>query len=116
MPKPEAVVIGVGDGLSAAVARELATDHDLVLAARSGEKMRDVAEATGARSVLLDATDESAVAALFDSLSGPPRVVVYNPSARVPGPIADISVDDLRHAIEVTAIGACLTSAPTGQI
>mgnify|MGYP001606096215 CR=1 FL=1 len=108
MPKPEAVIIGVGDGLSAAVAREFATDHDLTLAARTGEKMRYVAEATGARSVLLDATDESAVAALFDHLTAPPKVVVYNPSARVRGPIAEISVDDLRNAIEVTAIGAFL--------
>ena len=108
MARPQAVIIGVGDGLSAAVARELATDHDLTLAARSGDKMRGVAEATGANSELLDATDEDAVAALFDQLESPPRVVVYNPSARVRGPIAEISVDDLRHAMEVTAIGAVL--------
>ncbi len=108
MANPEAVIIGVGDGLSAAVAREMATDHDLILAARSSEKMRDLAEATGARSVLLDATDENAVAALFDELKAPPRVVVYNPSARVRGPITKVPVDDLRNAIEVTAIGAFL--------
>ncbi|MDD9921106.1 MAG: SDR family NAD(P)-dependent oxidoreductase [Boseongicola sp.] len=108
MPKPEAVIIGVGDGLSAAVARELATDHKLTLAARNGEKMRDVANATGARTVLLDATDERAVATLFEDLETPPRVVVYNPSARVRGPITDVSVDDLRNAIEVTAVGAFL--------
>ena len=106
MPKPEAVIIGAGDGLSAAIARELAADHALTLAARSGEKMQDVAKATEARTVLLDATDESSVAALIDNLETPPRVVVYNPSARVRGPITDISVDDLRSAIEVTAIGA----------
>ena len=106
MPKPEAVIIGAGDGLSAAIARELAADHALTLAARSGEKMQDVANATEARAVLLDATDESSVAALIDNLETPPRVVVYNPSARVRGPITNISVDDLRSAIEVTAIGA----------
>lgn len=108
MPKPEAVIIGVGDGLSAAIARELAADHTLTLAARNGEKMRDVARETGARSVLLDATDEGAVATLFDDLETSPSVVVYNPSARVRGPITDISVDDLRNAIEVTAVGAFL--------
>ena len=108
MPKLEAVIIGVGDGLSAAIARELAIDHRLTLAARSGDKMRDLANETGARSVLLDATDEGAVATLFDDLETTPSVVVYNPSARVRGPITDISVDDLRNAIEVTAVGAFL--------
>jgi len=109
MSKSQAVIIGVGDGLSAALARELAPDHDLTLAARSGEKMRAVAEDTGARTVLLEATDEAAVDALFDGLPAPARVVIYNPSARVRGPIAELSAEDVRRAIEVTAIGAFLT-------
>ncbi|TFL18890.1 SDR family NAD(P)-dependent oxidoreductase [Jannaschia formosa] len=109
MDKPRAVIIGVGDGLSAALARELARDHDLTLAARSGAKMREVAAGTGAETVLLDATDEAAVAALFDALPRPPRVVIYNPSARVRGPVAELDVGDVRRAIEVTAVGAFLT-------
>ena len=84
MNKPHAVVIGVGDGLSAALARNLAPDYDLTLAARSGDKMMALAEETNARTVQLDATDEDAVAALFDGLPAAPRVVIYNPSARVP--------------------------------
>ncbi|OSQ52713.1 oxidoreductase [Marivita geojedonensis] len=108
MTKPQAVIIGVGDGLSAAVARELARDHDLTLAARSADKMAKLASELGARTVQLDATDEEAVAALFDSLPEAPRVVIYNPSARVRGPIAELSADDVRNAVEVTAIGAFL--------
>jgi NAD(P)-dependent dehydrogenase (short-subunit alcohol dehydrogenase family) len=108
MAKSHAVIIGVGDGLSAALARELVKDHDLTLAARSSEKMKAVAEETNARTVLLDATDESAVAALFEDLPALPRVVIYNPSARVRGPIADLAVEDVRKAVEVTAIGAFL--------
>ena len=108
MPKPEAVIIGVGDGLSAAVARELTKDHSLTLAARSGGKMKGVAEETSAKTVLLDATDEPAVAELFDGLPTPPKVVVYNPSARVRGRITDVSVEDVRKAIDVTAVGAFL--------
>jgi len=103
-----AVIIGVGDGLSASLARELATDHDLTLAARSGEKMREVATETGAETILLDATDEAAVGALFDALPQPPRVVIYNPSSRVRGPVAELDVEDVRRAMEVTAIGAFL--------
>ncbi len=104
----QAVIIGVGSGLSAALAREFATDHALTLAARGGDKMQAVAKETGATTVLLDATDETAVAALFDSLPSPPRLVIYNPSARVRGPIAELSVADVRNAIEITAIGAFL--------
>jgi NAD(P)-dependent dehydrogenase (short-subunit alcohol dehydrogenase family) len=109
MDKPNAVIIGVGDGLSASLARNLASDYHLTLAARRGEKMREVAAGTGAETVLLDATDEAAVKALFDALPRPPRVAIYNPSSRVRGPIAELAVEDVRRAIEVTAIGAFLT-------
>jgi NAD(P)-dependent dehydrogenase (short-subunit alcohol dehydrogenase family) len=109
MTRPQAVILGVGDGLSAAVARDLARDHALTLAARSGDKMRAVADETGAETVLLDAVDEAAVAAMFDALPAPPRVVVYNPSARVRGPLVDLALDDVRGAVEVTALGAFVT-------
>jgi NAD(P)-dependent dehydrogenase (short-subunit alcohol dehydrogenase family) len=109
MDKSHAVIIGAGDGLSAALAREFARDHHLTLAARRGEKMQAVASETAARTVLLDATDEAAVAALFGGLPEAPRLVVYNPSARIRGPIAELSAEDVRHAVEVTAIGAFLT-------
>ena len=109
MTKPIAVIIGVGDGLSAALARNLMADYSLTLAARSADKMQALADETGARTVLLDATDESAIAALFDDLPEAPRVAIYNPSARVRGPITDLSVEDVRRAVDVTAIGAFLT-------
>lgn len=109
MEKPQAVIIGVGDGLSAALARDLAQDHVLTLAARSGMKMQGVAAETGAKTVLLDAMDEAAVSALFDGLPASPRVVIYNPSARVRGPVAELDLQQVRQAVEVTAIGAFLT-------
>ncbi len=109
MRKPNAVIIGVGDGLSAALARNLMADYSLTLAARSADKMQSLADEAGARTVLLDATDENAVAAVFDDLLEAPRVAIYNPSARVRGPITDLSAEDVRRAIDVTAIGAFLT-------
>ncbi|MEN8741829.1 MAG: hypothetical protein ABF308_18945 [Phaeobacter gallaeciensis] len=83
MTKPQAVIIGVSDGLSAAIARNLAPDYTLTPAARSVDKMGPLAAKLDARTVQLDAMDEEAVAALFDSLPVAPRVVIYNPSARV---------------------------------
>ena len=108
MSKPLAVIIGVGDGLSAAVARNLAPDYDLALASRSGGKMRAVAEETGAQTALFDGTDEDSVRAFFDDLPVSPEVVVYNPSARVRGPIAELSVEEVRKAVDITAIGSFL--------
>jgi len=48
MSKPHAVIIGVGDGLSAALARDLMADYSLTLAARSADKMQSLADETGA--------------------------------------------------------------------
>ena len=109
MTKPHAVIIGVGDGLSASLARNLSEDYTLTLSARRADKLASLADETAARTVQVDATDEAAVAALFDSLPVAPRVVIYNSSARVRGPIAELSADDVRNAVEVTAIGAFLT-------
>ncbi|MEL6206799.1 MAG: SDR family NAD(P)-dependent oxidoreductase [Pseudomonadota bacterium] len=103
---PHAVIIGTGDGLSASVARNLAADHTLTLAARSADKMSALAAETGAATHLLDATDEAGVAALFDGLPEAPRVVVYHPSARTRGPVAELDLETVRRAVEVTALGA----------
>lgn len=78
MRKPHAVIIGAGDGLSASLARNLARDYALTLAARSTTKVAAVAKATGAQAVELDATDEDAVSAMMEALPKAPRVVIYN--------------------------------------
>lgn len=109
MKKQYAVIIGAGDGLSAALARDLAKDHALTLAARNGDRMRQVADETNATTVLLDSTDETAVSAMLDDLPTAPRVVIYNPSARVRGPVTELDAGKVRKALDVTAIGAFLT-------
>lgn len=106
--KPIAVIAGVGHGLSAALARRLAPDHELVLAARDTAKLATLIAETGARAVVLDAADPEGMAALFDSLDAPPRVAVYNPSARVRGPLTDLDPAEVHRALEVTAYGAFL--------
>jgi NAD(P)-dependent dehydrogenase (short-subunit alcohol dehydrogenase family) len=109
MAKHQAVIVGVGAGLSASLARLLAAEgYALTLAARDAGKLVGLAEETGARTVSMDATDPVAMAALFDGLAAPPRVAVYNPSARVRGPIADLDPEAVRRALEVTAFGAFL--------
>lgn len=108
MTKPVAVIVGVGDGLSASLARKLAPDYALVLAARWVDKLADLARDTGARCVATDASVPADMAALFDGLDGPPRVAIYNPSSRVRGPVAELDPEAVRRAIEITAFGAFL--------
>ena len=109
-----ALIIGAGSGLSAALARRCAADGMTVaLAARTGEKARDVAAHTGASMHLCDAASIDAVYRLFtdvDAEIGTPDLVVYNPSARVPGPITDLDAAAARAALEVTCFGAFLVA------
>ncbi|MEM7236999.1 MAG: SDR family NAD(P)-dependent oxidoreductase [Pseudomonadota bacterium] len=104
-----ALIIGAGSGLSASLAR-LFSNHGLrvALAARSTDDLRDLAEETGASVHSCDAENSEGVATLFADLDqhGAPDIVVYNPSARVPGPIADIDVTAVSNAVSVTALGA----------
>ena len=112
-----ALIIGAGSGLSAALAKRCAEDGmRIVLAARTGEKARSVADETGASLHLCDASSIDDVDRLFtavDAEIGTPDLVVYNPSARVPGPVPDIDPAAARAAIEVTCFGAFLVAQQT---
>lgn len=108
MTKPRAVIFGVGDGLSASLARALAPRYELSLAARSAEKLAALKTELGAETTCLDASDPEAVRRFFERLDQPPRVAIYNPSARVRGPLTTLAPEDVRRAVEVTAFGAFL--------
>ena len=85
----------------------------VALAARDGEKARSVAQETGASLHRFDAASIKDVAALFAALDasiGAPDLVVYNPSARLRGPITDLDPEATRTAFEVTCFGAFLVA------
>lgn len=105
----KALIVGAGQGLSASLARLFAARGlGVALAARSVADLGPLAAETGATSHSCDASDLAAVAALFRALDeeGAPDVVVYNASRRVRGPIAELDPEEVRSAIEVTALGA----------
>ena len=113
MPQ-SALIIGAGSGLSAALARKC---HDagmnVALAARDGERAHAVATETGATLHRCDASSIEDVARLFttlDATTGTPELVVYNPSARLRGPITELDPVATRAAIEVTCFGAFLVA------
>jgi len=108
------LIVGAGLGLSASLARQChATGMKVALAARDGEKAIAVAKETEASLHRCDASSIDDVAALFTALDysiGTPDLVVYNPSARLRGPITDLDPEATRTAIEVTCFGAFLVA------
>ena len=108
------LIVGAGLGLSASLARQCHTaGMKVALAARDGERAIAVAKETGASLHSCDASSIQDVAALFTALDdsiGTPDLVVYNPSARLRGPITDLDPEATRAAIEVTCLGAFLVA------
>jgi NAD(P)-dependent dehydrogenase (short-subunit alcohol dehydrogenase family) len=106
--QPLALVIGVGDGLSASLARLLAQEGFAVaLAARDTAKLDALAAETRATLHRCDASDPASVNTLFQAI-GEHEVMVYNPSYRARGPLIDLDPAEVRRTLDVTAFGAFL--------
>jgi len=110
----KALIIGAGSGLSASLARLFAGEGMAVaLAARDPAKLDALCRETGAVALAADAADPAAVTRLFnevDGAIGPPDIVVYNPSRRVPGALVDLDPEVVRDTLMVTAYGAFLAA------
>ncbi len=107
-----AIIIGAGAGLSASLARKLhARGHSLLLAARNTDKLADLQAETGAKLVACDASDPAEMEKLFaeaDAMGEALDIAVYNPSARVRGPITELEPEAVKSAILTTSYGAFL--------
>jgi NAD(P)-dependent dehydrogenase (short-subunit alcohol dehydrogenase family) len=110
------VISGVGPALGTTLARRCAEQGaDLVLAARTVERLEDLAKqitdlGRRALSVGTDITDDAQVDNLVsEALTAYGRVdVLINNAFRVPSmrPLADTTFDHMRDAIELTVFGA----------
>jgi NAD(P)-dependent dehydrogenase (short-subunit alcohol dehydrogenase family) len=112
MAQETALIIGAGSGLSASLARLFHKEGmQIALAARNAGKLNDLAAETAATVYSCDASEISDVNTLFDAVSrdlAPPDVVVYNPSARVRGPVTEIDPEAVRQALMITCYGGFL--------
>lgn len=113
------VIIGAGEGLSASLARKLAArGHHLILAARNPEKLSELAAQTGAETIACNAQDAADMEQVFkrvDAAGSNLDVAIYNPSARVRGPITELEPDAVKDAILTTAYGAFLMAQQAAQ-
>lgn len=110
-----AVVIGVGPGLGAAVAKRFAREGFAIgLMARSEESLsaaRDEVEGAGgtALAIQADATDSASVAQAFDKVReelGDPEVFVYNAGAFQMGSILELTPEQFDDCFRANCSGA----------
>jgi NADP-dependent 3-hydroxy acid dehydrogenase YdfG len=110
MRKPVCVVIGVGPGNGAAIARKFsAAGYAVALCARTREKLAALAaELPDAAPFVYDVTDPAAAERVFTEIEqslGPVSVVAYNAGSGIWGKVDDVSVEAFQRAWEVNTRG-----------
>jgi NAD(P)-dependent dehydrogenase (short-subunit alcohol dehydrogenase family) len=114
--KPVAVVVGVGPGTGAALARRFAQGYRVALVARSADYLKTLADEIRSRGgEALEATADvgnfseaaSAFAVIREKLADP-EVLLYNAGSGVWGSIVDITAEQYEAAWRVNAFGAFL--------
>ncbi len=109
-----ALIIGVGEGISASFARLLARDGVKVgLVARRPEKLEPLRAEIDGLAFGCDVTEPDQVERLFaeaDAKLGALDVVHYNPSYRVRGPLVELDPEEVRKTLMVSAYGGFLVA------
>jgi NAD(P)-dependent dehydrogenase (short-subunit alcohol dehydrogenase family) len=109
-----ALIVGVGSGLSASLARLFTkAGMRVALAARRLDNLAALAKETSAAAFACDATSRDSVAKLFTEVEeavGTPDVVVYNASYRTRGPFVELNPAEVAKSIDVSAFGGFLVA------
>jgi NAD(P)-dependent dehydrogenase (short-subunit alcohol dehydrogenase family) len=113
--KPVCVVVGVGPGNGAAIARRFASEgYALALLARRAEFTQKLAaELSGSRAYACDVGDPASVEGAFVAIRrdlGDPEVLVYNAGTGVWGNVEEVSAADFEAAWRVNTLGALLAA------
>jgi NAD(P)-dependent dehydrogenase (short-subunit alcohol dehydrogenase family) len=112
MEMRSALIVGVGAGLSASLARLFAKNGlQVALASRNPDRLAALAQETAATTFACEAAEPEEVAGLFDAVfatQGVPDLVVYNASARARGPIAELDPEAVARALAVSAYAGFL--------
>ncbi len=113
-PYRTALIVGVGSGLSASLARLFAKNGmKVALGARRADGLAALAKEVGGKAFACNAANPDEVAKLFadvDAAFGAPDVVVYNASYRTRGPLAELVPEEVAKSIAVSAFGGFLVA------
>jgi len=108
------LIVGVGLGLSFSLARLFYKEGMKVsIASRNVDKLKDISSEVAANVYKCDASEIKDVQNLFNSLdatTGTPDLVIYNPSARVRGPVGNLDPIAVKKALDITCFGAFLVA------
>jgi NAD(P)-dependent dehydrogenase (short-subunit alcohol dehydrogenase family) len=114
LPYKTALIVGVGAGLSASLARTFTkAGMTVALAARRVGDLAPLAKDVGGKAFACDATKSDDVTKLFADAKaafGVPDVVVYNASYRTRGPFVDLVPAEVEKSLMVTAFGGFLVA------
>ncbi|MER6140966.1 SDR family oxidoreductase [Streptomyces sparsogenes] len=120
------VIIGGTSGIGLAAAeRQLAQGREVVITGRNADRLAAALEKLGgaATGQSVDARDEAAMRAFFTGLGKVDHVVITATGASAAGPFRDLTLDDLRAAVEgklvaqtVAAQAALDVLAPEGSL
>ena len=114
-----ALIVGVGPGLGAALARRFAqAGMQVAVCARDAAKLAPLAAEIEGRAYACDSTDAAAVETLFAEVTGdigPLSVVVYNASGRTRAPITELSPEAFERAWRVSCFGGFLVGRCAAQ-
>ena len=107
--KKTALVTGASSGMGKVIARRLIQDgYQVYAAARSVEKMNDLAQ-LGARPLRMDISRDEDILAAVDTIvsqTGGVDVLVNNAGFGLYGPVEEIGIDEARYQFEVNVFGA----------
>ena len=113
-PYRTALIVGVGGGLSASVARTFAkAGMKIALAARRVADLAPLAKQVGGEAFACDATKRGDVVRLFgevDRAFSAPDVVVYNASYRTRGPFIELDPAEVEKSLAVSVFGGFLVA------
>jgi NAD(P)-dependent dehydrogenase (short-subunit alcohol dehydrogenase family) len=103
------LITGANKGLGREVARRLLADgHDVWIAARDPDRGREAAEALGARSVVLDVTDDASVAAAAERVAAEGGLDVLVNNAGIAGrrkPVSETTAADVEEILATNVLG-----------
>jgi NAD(P)-dependent dehydrogenase (short-subunit alcohol dehydrogenase family) len=109
-----ALIVGVGAGLSASLARLFTKDGMTVaLAARRAAELEPLTKEVGGKAFTCDASKRGDVTKLFTDVEaalGPTDVVVYNASYRTRGPFVELDPDEVAKSLTVSAFAGFLVA------
>ena len=104
-----ALVTGASSGMGKEIAKRLIADgYQVFVAARSVERMQDLAE-LGAEPIAMDVSKDAEIAAAvakIAAMTGGVDVLVNNAGFGLYGPMEEVGIDEARYQFEVNLFGA----------